>query len=122
MDLSFPRLHSVNADRARRWHRGFPNEENGWVGSDWSNAMAGEAGEACNVVKKLRRLDFGYAGKHGRGREDREGLLRKLAEELADTLIYADLLASFYGIDLGAAVVAKFNQVSDEEGFPERLP
>ena len=33
----------------------------------------------------------------------------------------ADLEAAKYGIDLSAAVIAKFNAVSEREGFPEKL-
>jgi NTP pyrophosphatase (non-canonical NTP hydrolase) len=52
-----------------------------------------------------------------------EGILRTmLADEIADVVIYADLLAHFYGIDLATAVTAKFNRKSIEQGFPERLP
>ena len=41
--------------------------------------------------------------------------------ELADTVAYADLLAQYYGIDLGRAVREKFNHVTERAGFPERL-
>ena len=44
-----------------------------------------------------------------------------LGTRLADVVTYADLLATYYGIDLGSAVVAKFNAVSELQGFPERL-
>jgi NTP pyrophosphatase (non-canonical NTP hydrolase) len=44
-----------------------------------------------------------------------------LAEEIADTVTYADLLAAHYGIDLAAAVADKFNRVSRRQGFPDRL-
>ena len=50
--LTFAHLSVVNRKRCRRWHGG---DSEGWTGSDWSNAMCGEAGEAANVVKKLRR-------------------------------------------------------------------
>jgi hypothetical protein len=52
---------------------------------------------------------------------DREALLAKLDEEIADTYIYLDLLAAHYGRDITKAVLAKFNAVSDASGFPERL-
>lgn len=50
-----------------------------------------------------------------------EDLRNQLGWELADTVAYADLLAQYYGIDLGRAVREKFNHVSEREGFPERL-
>ena len=71
--------------------------------------MAGECGEACNVVKKIDRDGWS------------EELQLKLAKELADVVTYADLLAARYGIDLGHAVAAKFNEVSERVGSDLRL-
>jgi NTP pyrophosphatase (non-canonical NTP hydrolase) len=115
--LSFAQLRAVNVERAARWHPGFPNDGK-WNGADWSNAAAGEMGEACNVVKKLRRQETG-----GRGAVDPDYhvLLSKLGDEIADTIIYLDLLAAFYGVNTAEAVAAKFNAVSVREGLPERL-
>lgn len=70
-----------------------------WSPTDWATAMAGECGEACNLIKKLRRGEDIPTG--------------QIADELADLIIYTDLLAARLGIDLGAAVVRKFNEVSD---------
>lgn len=109
-------LMAANKSRLRRWHGDSPND---WTGADWSNAMCGEAGEAANIVKKLRRhetqLGTGY------NTPDVEELLPKLAREIADVIVYADLLAQHYGIDLSRAVALKFNEVSEKNGFPERL-
>jgi NTP pyrophosphatase (non-canonical NTP hydrolase) len=116
-ELSFGLLRSVNFSRAGRWHPGFPQDDL-WSGADWSNAMCGEAGEAANVVKKLRRYETGTEGKND---PPRDQLVAMLADECADTVIYLDLLAAKYGIDLGAAVIHKFNLVSNREGFPEHL-
>ena len=87
--------------------------------ADWCLAMVGEAGEAANVVKKIHRQKYGL-----RGRLDPpiEALVEALAEELADVFLYLDLLAVKAGIDLPAAIVAKFNKVSERQGFPDRLP
>lgn len=106
------RLRDVNVRRMRRW----PGEED-WTGADWSNAMNGEAGEAANVVKKLRRHETGSAAAAG----SVDDLRAALAKELADTICYADLTANHYGIDLARAVRDKFNEVSERNGFPERL-
>jgi hypothetical protein len=116
-ELTFRRVSEVNRARCERWHPNFPDD--GWTGSDWSNAMAGEAGETCNVVKKLRRDDF---GKVQAAADKRGDLLGKLATEIGDTFMYLDLLAQFYGLDLAQCVVETFNRVSVREGFPERLP
>ena len=108
-------LRIINAKRLERWHG--PNTEP-WLGVDWSNAMGGECGEAQNVVKKLRRLE---TGTRAQDQPSFPELQKKLADEIADTIIYADLLASYYGIDLIEAIIRKFNFVSIREGFPERL-
>lgn len=73
-------------------------------------ALAGEVGEACNVIKKVRRGD--------RTMDDARP---DIANELADAVIYLDLLAARAGIDLGNAVAAKFNEVSERVGSPRRL-
>lgn len=114
--LTFQAVSEVNRMRCERWHPDFPND--GWTGSDWSNAMQGEAGEAGNKVKKLRRLDFGLTQAAG---DTREQLLADLATEIGDTFMYLDLLAQFYGLDIATCVVDTFNRVSEREGFPERI-
>jgi NTP pyrophosphatase (non-canonical NTP hydrolase) len=110
-------LRDLNLSRCNRWHNGRGVQD--WSGLEWAGAMAGEAGEAANVAKKLKRLETGLVT----GSQDRERheLVKKLGLELADTFLYLDLLAARYGIDLGHAIVEKFNQKSEEFGFPERL-
>lgn len=90
-----------------------------WSPTDWATAMAGECGEACNFIKKLRRLD-GADGSVDTP-ELREAYRKAIAKELADMVIYADLLAARLGIDLGAAVVNKFNEVSEQRASNIRL-
>lgn len=103
-------LRTANLNRVVRWH---PEGTSCWSVMEWACAMAGEAGEACNVAKKIKRAQDGVAGKHATASE--------LADELADTLIYMDLLAASQGIDLRRAVIRKFNAVSVREGMPDRL-
>lgn len=111
--VDLDKLRAVSVARAARWH----DSAEPWSGADWSNAMCGEAGEAANVVKKLRRAETGIQQPGPPTAE----LLAALGKELADVVIYVDLLAEFYGIDLSAAIVQKFNEVSERYGFPERL-
>lgn len=106
----------ISAARRDRWHG---PDTVPWTGADWSNAMCGEAGEAANVVKKLRRHETGTATPRDPSTDQ---LLVALGDELADIVAYLDLLASHYGIDVEAAVARKFNAVSQREGFPERMP
>lgn len=117
--LTFDRLTEVNTSRAARWHPGFPGPDSTWTIADWSNALCGEAGELANVIKKLRRYQCGLRGE---GDPTVEDLLAQAAEELADVITYADLLAARLGVDLPLAIVDKFNKVSERQGFPERLP
>jgi NTP pyrophosphatase (non-canonical NTP hydrolase) len=90
-----------------------------WSPCDWATAMAGECGEACNMVKKLRRLDD--AKQLANIPTDREGIIRSIGDELADLVIYADLLAARLGIKLGKVVAEKFNAVSDRVGSTIKL-
>lgn len=114
--MDFEELRRTNLSRVKRWHEGFPDDA--WTGADWANAMQGEAGEAGNIVKKLRRDELGTIGNRG---DTRTELLKKLANEIADTAIYLDLLAQYYGLRLEECIIPKFNEVSIREGFPERL-
>lgn len=117
--LTFDHVHDVNGERCARWHPGYPGGDETWSGADWANALTGEVGEACNVIKKLRRIDIGQPGVM----DPPEAELRSmLADELADVFLYLDLLAGYYGVDLPAAIASKFNRVSERQGFPERLP
>ena len=101
--LSFDELRFANRDRANAI--GYPIAD--WSPTDWACAAAGEMGEACNLVKKMRRGD--------------DIDLKDLAWELADTVCYLDLLAERLGIDLGEAVREKFNVVSDRHGTGVKL-
>lgn len=118
--LDLARLREVNTRRCARWHG--PDTEP-WSLADWSNAMCGEAGEAANVVKKIRRTQTGTDEHVTPGHRIRNttALIERLATELADVVIYADLVAANAGIDLSRAIVDKFNAVSVREGFPERI-
>lgn len=138
-DLTFADLSDVNGRRCARWHPGFPDGRDGWTGGDWANAMQGECGEVANVVqalilanavavktgavgnivKKLRRIETGMQQAAGDTWDD---LLAQLRTEIGDTVVYLDLLAQFFGQDIGRCVVDTFNRVSEREGFPERLP
>lgn len=113
--LTFADLRAANAKRVKRWHPGGVTD---WSLSDWAVAMAGEAGELCNVVKKLNRERDRITGNTASEAELRDAL----GKEIADTLIYLDLLAMRAGLDLAEVTIGKFNEVSERVGFPERLP
>ena len=115
-------LRELSVERCERYF--FPL--NAWSVLEWAGAAAGEAGETANVAKKMRRYDVqvargtnskavkGDAAKRAKRRE-------QLAEEVADTVIYLDLLCASEGIDLEEAIRAKFNKVSEEHGYEKRL-
>lgn len=116
-DLTFAEFSRVNKERASTWHPGFPDEDS-WSIADWSNAMCGEAGEAANVVKKLRRIETSVQGAVD---PNWDVLIQKLADEIGDVFAYLDLLATKCGIGLVDAAVSKFNRISEREGLPHRL-
>ncbi len=106
--MTFEELRRANRARHEEWARG----------TDVSLAfrgleLAGEAGEACNELKKLERTRMGMVG----GRDDLQGI----TEELADIIVCADLIAMDLGIDLEAAVQKKFNSTSEKYGLTTRL-
>lgn len=108
----------LNYLRERNVHRcitEFKHKLDSWSVAEWTNAMAGEAGEACNVAKKLIRIRDGvdFLNKGVTGLE----LMRKLGEEVADTVIYADLVLASRDMSLAEEIVRKFNKDSEERGL-----
>jgi len=118
--LTFAKLQASNADRLPEFknakgataHK--KSDGSDWTLLEWAGAMCGEAGEAANVAKKLRRGDIHLVAGNPTGR-------KLLADEIADTVIYADLLATQAGISLGDAVREKFNETSKKVGSSVRL-
>jgi NTP pyrophosphatase (non-canonical NTP hydrolase) len=74
----------------------------------WATALAGETGELCNLIKKQERGDEGP-------------FTEAIAKEAADIVIYLDLLCYRSDINLQAAIVRKFNEVSDRVKSPIKL-
>lgn len=106
--LSLAKLRSANEQRQREW-----DKAGGIDLSYRGNELAGEVGEACNVIKKLERERLGIRG----SRATRQ----QLQEELADVVICVDLIAMATEIDLGEAVTQKFNATSEKVGLATRL-
>lgn len=89
----------------------------GWLPSQWSNAMAGEVGEACNITKKMDRMWPGNQFKQAWNKPEDSRineLNEKLLREIGDVVIYADLLASRIGTTLEECVRTAFNEKSEE--------
>jgi NTP pyrophosphatase (non-canonical NTP hydrolase) len=55
------------------------------------------------------------------GRRNGVENIEVIAQELADTVLYADLLAARLGINLGEAIRDKFNIVSERMGSDIKL-
>lgn len=108
MSLNLNELRTANEARQKLWD---PNNQ--ITPSYRGNELAGEVGEACNVIKKLERERLGIKGSRD--------TVEHLAQELADVVICTELIALKYGIDLSTAVIDKFNATSDAVGFPIKL-
>lgn len=115
-NLSFGQLRAANVDRLPQFKnaRGEPAHStpdgSDWKLSAWSNAVAGEVGESANIIKKVERGDITL-----------DDARQALADEFADIATYLDLMAFRAGVDLGAAVVSKFNRVSERVNATTRL-
>lgn len=106
--IYYPTLRGANLARQKEWDAG-----NTLTASYRGNELAGEVGEACNVIKKLERESLGIAGSRD--------TIEHLAEELADILICVDLIAMHYEIDMATALKAKFNATSLKVNLRTRL-
>ena len=75
-----------------------------WLLSTWGNALAGETGELCNVIKKI----------------ERDGMTPRLSEhfkeEVGDVVGYLELLCQRQGVNLEDCIIDKFNLTSREKG------
>ncbi len=106
-DLGFDELRQVNVGRVPSFGHG---PLDAWDTPRWFMAMTGEVGELGNLLKKVERGDFTLEAVHD-----------EVGREIADVVIYLDLLAARLEHDLGACVRAKWNEVSERVGYDERL-
>lgn len=115
--MDFEELRNANVTRCEESFHSI----DGWTPSEWSNAMAGEVGEACNLTKKMARVWPSNRLIKQWDKKTLEQLESELALELADVVIYADLLATRIGRRLEDCVREKFNMKSAEIGSAVRL-
>jgi hypothetical protein len=123
MSLTIQELVEKSLSRAVRWHDGDIHQ---WSVLEWAGAMAGEAGEACNAAKKLKRLESGIASRNDVGRhyQAQHEAKSQVALECADTILYALLVMASTDIDVHEVVEVirqVFNKKSEEYNFPERV-
>lgn len=111
----------ANRERAKRWHA--PEGLKGWNALEWAGAMAGEAGEACNAAKKLRRIEQNIANINESARSLQTEIDAQIVvgKECADTILYALLLMERVNVDAEEMLREVFNKKSEEYGFPERV-
>ena len=103
--LTFDNLREANIKRLENTLKFAKSKD--WSIAQWERAVTGEWGEYSNFMKKVDRGDFDFS----EAKED-------VAKELADVQIYLDLLCHKLDIDLGEAVVSKFNEVSEKVNSP----
>jgi len=110
--LTFDHFRAANVSRCVKWH---PGGIESWSPSDWLTALAGEFGELASLLKMRNRERDGLPGNKFSPTD------KMVADEVADVMTYLDLLAAALGVDLGQAVVSKFNEVSERIGLPDRI-
>src|SRR5438046_2625157 len=118
MFLTFEQLREANNKREANATKYKACEH--WNLSDWTNALAGEVGEACNITKKMS-LMWPSAEYKLTTEQEAVDLVDELANEIADIVIYADILASKIGRSLPEVIRHKFNLVSNRIGSDVRL-
>ena len=136
--IDLKRLAETCAERDQQWP-GKPSEK--WSLADRGNELAGEAGELCNAIKKIRRVETGVAGNssHPPGAQrilkPNKGLgaalFENAMEEIADViictvLVYNKLLEVADNLkipmtnrDIEVAIADKYNKSSDKVGLEE---
>lgn len=124
--LTIESIFDANMSRVGKWH-----SLESWSPLEWAGAMCGEAGEAANSAKKLKRVNDQIANNDNRlfGQkmtlvEQRILYSKQIAKEYADVVIYGVLLCARVGMtgaDVARAIRDVFNAKSEEYGFPEHL-
>lgn len=117
-------LQKTAATRSDRWH---DTPESKWSLLEWAGAMCGEAGEAANYAKKLKRLQTQMRNLDKRGlkspsiEDQSEFYKRNTCLEAADAIVYAVSVINEAGGSVEEVVREVFNNKSAEYGFPERV-
>jgi NTP pyrophosphatase (non-canonical NTP hydrolase) len=104
MSLDLLELRNANVKRCLE---SFKHSLDDWSEMEWGCAAAGEMGELCNLLKK-------------RGRGEKIPL-KSVMDEIADVIIYLDLLAAKLGLQLSGPIREKFNEVSHRKGSNIKL-
>jgi NTP pyrophosphatase (non-canonical NTP hydrolase) len=94
--LTFEQFQKANIERAKR---AFPDQC--LTPEFLAVAIAGEAGELCNLIKKVMRGDYSY--------KERQ---TDIVNEIADVMTYCDLLMSVFNEDTAHRLRVKWDEVS----------
>lgn len=106
--LTFEDLQAATIARTALW------EPNGGTSLEFRGLeLGGETGELQNKLKKYARFKLGMRG----GADN----LNEVAEELADVIISATVLANHLGMNVEQAVRMKFNLTSVNNNLPVYL-
>lgn len=119
MTLTIKELTKANVTRCEAIG-GFNHSLKAWSLMEWAGAATFEYGEGGNYAKKISRIDLGLPGNKATDGE-RQALIAKMADEIADGIHYGTLWAAAAGIDLEAVLRNKFNEVSDRIGSDIKL-
>ena len=113
MSLTFKKLNEINTNRCETsFHR-----IDEWSLTDWGCSAAGEMGEVCNKIKKLRKQNMPNYPLV----DEQVDIKIDIGYEIADVVIYLDLLCSRLGLKLEDVIREKFNITSNYIGSNLRL-
>jgi NTP pyrophosphatase (non-canonical NTP hydrolase) len=104
--LTFQAFQDANTLRSKEAFAG----SHEWGVSEIAVAIAGEAGELCNIVKKINRGDFTLEEKR-----------LEVLKEAADTITYCDKLITKLGARTDEVLRQKFNEVNERVGWKGNL-
>lgn len=119
-ELTIQQLIERNISRCARWHA---TPDGDWTALEWAGAMCGEAGEAANAAKKLKRLESNMVtiNEEARHYTTLDAARLEVGKECADTILYALLLCHKVRLNPEDMLRLVFNRKSVEYGFPERI-
>ena len=107
LDLAEFRVFNVERSEAPKDCGGFGHKIEEWSPAEWGNALAGEVGELCNLLKKIRRGD--------------NVDMMSVGDEASDVLAYLDLATASVGLSLAQATVRKWDFISLQRGYEKLL-
>lgn len=91
-----------------------------WYYTDWACALAGEVGELCNIIKKMRRVSTNQSElielQH-MAVDDVKKFSSMLREEIYDCYVYLDLLTQRLGMDMSDLLEEQYYENAKKKGL-----